>query len=105
MKKPMPATGMRTSAAGLAGIFGMCWIYTAVLPIAKGAVLIMTREEGIRMVQKYDHVKPRMDLERWLNYVGMAEGEFDAIISCCKRSGGETGLMANFVSWLIKIGC
>jgi N-acetyl sugar amidotransferase len=37
----------------------------------------MTREEGIAMVRKYDHVKPRRDLERWLKYVGMSEAEFD----------------------------
>jgi N-acetyl sugar amidotransferase len=37
----------------------------------------MTREEGIEMVEKYDHVKPRRDLERWLDYVGMTEAEFD----------------------------
>ena len=30
------------------------------------------------MVRKYDHVKPRRDLERWLDYVGMTEEEFDA---------------------------
>ena len=39
---------------------------------------IMSREEGIEMVRKYDHVKPRRDLERWLEYVGMTEDEFDA---------------------------
>jgi hypothetical protein len=39
---------------------------------------LMTREEGINTVRKYDHVKPR-DLDRWLNYVGMTEEEFDAI--------------------------
>lgn len=39
---------------------------------------IMTREQGIEMVRKYDHVKPRRDLERWLKYVDMTEGEFDA---------------------------
>lgn len=39
----------------------------------------MTREEGIAMVRKYDHVKPRRDLERWLSYVGMSEAEFDRI--------------------------
>jgi len=39
---------------------------------------IMTRDEGIDMVRKYDHVKPRRDLERWLKYVGMTEEEFDA---------------------------
>ena len=37
----------------------------------------MTRDEGIEMVRRYDHVKPR-DLERWLEYVGMSEAEFDA---------------------------
>jgi N-acetyl sugar amidotransferase len=40
---------------------------------------IMDREEGIEMVRKYDHVKPRRDLERWLNYVDMTEDEFDFI--------------------------
>ena len=29
------------------------------------------------MVERYDHVKPRKDLERWLEYVGMTEEEFD----------------------------
>ncbi|MBI4322984.1 MAG: N-acetyl sugar amidotransferase [Candidatus Omnitrophica bacterium] len=38
----------------------------------------MMREEGIEMVRKYDHVKPR-DLKRWLEYVGMTEEEFDRI--------------------------
>ncbi|MBD2464239.1 N-acetyl sugar amidotransferase [Oscillatoria sp. FACHB-1407] len=41
---------------------------------------VMTREQGIEMVRKYDHVKPRRDLERWLEYVGMTEEEFD--ITC-----------------------
>ena len=35
----------------------------------------MTREEGIEMVRKYDHVVSS-DLYYWLNYVGMKEGEF-----------------------------
>src|SRR3989344_6041339 len=35
----------------------------------------MTREEGIAMVRKYDHVVPR-DLAYWLHYVGMKEEEF-----------------------------
>jgi N-acetyl sugar amidotransferase len=39
----------------------------------------MTREQGIEMVRKYDAVKPRRDLERWLKYVGMSEVEFDRI--------------------------
>jgi len=40
----------------------------------------MTREKGIEMVRKYDHVKPRRDLDRWLKYVDMSEEEFD---HCC----------------------
>lgn len=40
---------------------------------------IMTREEGIEKVRQYDHIKPRRDLERWLNYVNMTEEEFDRI--------------------------
>jgi N-acetyl sugar amidotransferase len=39
---------------------------------------LMTREQGIEMVRRYDHVKPRRDLARWLAYVGMTEDEFDA---------------------------
>ncbi len=39
---------------------------------------LMTRDEGIELVKKYDHVKPR-DLERWLEYVGMTEKAFDRI--------------------------
>ena len=39
----------------------------------------MTRDEGVEYVRKYDHVKPTRDLDRWLDYVGMAEIEFDQI--------------------------
>lgn len=39
---------------------------------------LMTREEGIELVRKMDHVKPR-DLARWLRYVDMTEDEFDRI--------------------------
>src|SRR5262245_39525448 len=39
---------------------------------------LMTREQGVELVRRMDHVKPR-DLVRWLEYVGMAEGEFDRI--------------------------
>jgi len=35
----------------------------------------MTREEGIAMVRKHDHVVSR-DLAYWLDYVGMSEDEF-----------------------------
>jgi len=38
----------------------------------------MTREEGIELVRKYDHVKPR-DLYRWLDYVGMTGEDFERI--------------------------
>jgi N-acetyl sugar amidotransferase len=38
----------------------------------------MTRDEAIEAVRRYDHVKPRRDLARWLEYVGMDEDEFDA---------------------------
>ena len=38
----------------------------------------LTRKEGIELVKKYDHVKPR-DLQRWLKYVNMTEEEFDRI--------------------------
>ncbi|HZU82032.1 MAG TPA: N-acetyl sugar amidotransferase [Polyangiaceae bacterium] len=38
----------------------------------------MTREQGIEMVRRYDHVKSR-DLQRWLAYVGMTEEEFDRV--------------------------
>ena len=37
----------------------------------------MTRKEGIKMVKKYDHIKPKKDLKRWLEYVHMKEIEFD----------------------------
>ena len=35
----------------------------------------MTRDEGIKMVKKYDHVVPK-DLFEWLNYVNMSENQF-----------------------------
>jgi len=38
----------------------------------------MTRDEGIEMVRKYDHVVPS-DLEYWLDYVDMTETEFWSI--------------------------
>jgi N-acetyl sugar amidotransferase len=39
---------------------------------------VMTREQAIEMVKKHDSIKPS-DLQRWLNYVGMSEQEFDEI--------------------------
>ncbi len=38
----------------------------------------MTREEGIEMVKKYDHIRPS-DLYHWLDYVGKDEKWFDKI--------------------------
>ena len=40
---------------------------------------LISRDEGIEIVRKYDHVKPTVDLNRWLTYVGMKEDEFDSI--------------------------
>jgi N-acetyl sugar amidotransferase len=37
----------------------------------------ITRNEAMQIVNRYDHVKPRRDLERWLDYVGMTELHFD----------------------------
>lgn len=39
---------------------------------------LISRDEGIELVRRHDHVKPR-DLKRWLEYVNMTEAEFDAI--------------------------
>jgi N-acetyl sugar amidotransferase len=39
----------------------------------------ITRDQGIEYVRQYDHVKPRRDLDRWLQYVGMTEADFDSI--------------------------
>ena len=47
---------------------------------------IITREQGIEMVRKYDHIKPRRDLERWLQYVNMTEEEFDYICDTFRDS-------------------
>ena len=38
----------------------------------------MTREEGINIIRKMDHIKSK-DLYRWLKYVDMTEEEFDRI--------------------------
>lgn len=39
---------------------------------------LMTREQGVEIVRKMDHVKPK-DLYRWLDYVGWTEEEFDRV--------------------------
>ncbi|QDU61540.1 hypothetical protein Pan216_24010 [Planctomycetes bacterium Pan216] len=39
----------------------------------------LTRDQGVELVGRLDHIKPRHDLERWLDYVGMTEEEFDRI--------------------------
>ena len=38
----------------------------------------ISREEGVRLVKKYDSVRPS-DLTRWLKYVGMTEKAFDFV--------------------------
>ena len=38
----------------------------------------MSREEGVRRILHYDHVRPG-DLPRWFDYTGMAETDFDRI--------------------------
>ncbi|MCE3234391.1 MAG: N-acetyl sugar amidotransferase [Vampirovibrio sp.] len=45
----------------------------------------ISREEGIELVRKYDHVKSR-DLLRWLEYTGMSEDAFDAIADTFRDS-------------------
>ena len=40
---------------------------------------MMTREDGIEMVRRYDHVRPR-DLDTWLDFVDMSEDEFMASV-------------------------
>ena len=37
----------------------------------------ISRNDGIKLVKKYDHVKPRKDLNRWIKYTGITEEEFD----------------------------
>lgn len=48
----------------------------ATILIRKG---IISREEGIELVSRYDHVRPR-DLDIWLRFVDMGEDEFYATI-------------------------
>jgi len=31
----------------------------------------MSRAKGVKNVKKYDHIKPRIDLKRWLSYISM----------------------------------
>jgi imidazoleglycerol phosphate synthase cyclase subunit len=40
---------------------------------------LMSRGQGIGLVEKYDHVRPS-DIKRWLNYTGMDEKTFDSIV-------------------------
>jgi len=39
---------------------------------------VMSRAEGLALVRQYDDIKSS-DIQRWLEYVGMSEKEFDAI--------------------------
>ena len=38
----------------------------------------MTREQGIEEVKKRDHIRSK-DFQRWFDYAGMSEAEFDGI--------------------------
>lgn len=40
---------------------------------------VMTREEGIKLVKKYDHVKPKKSLDYFLQMTNLKEEEFDVI--------------------------
>jgi len=40
---------------------------------------LLTREEGIALVARYDHIRPK-DLDVWLHFVGMSEDEFVASV-------------------------
>jgi N-acetyl sugar amidotransferase len=63
---------------------------------------VLTREEAVKLVQKYDHVKPR-DLKRWLEYVGMTEEEFDRVCDTFRDQRvwwiGRNGLWQKDVIW------
>jgi len=37
---------------------------------------LMTRDEGIELVRKHDHVRPK-DLDRWLDYTGVSQEQWD----------------------------
>ena len=39
---------------------------------------LLTRDQAIELVKRYDHVKPR-DMARWVEYTGLSEVEFDRI--------------------------
>lgn len=39
---------------------------------------LMTRDQGVEIVRRYDSLKPRRDLDRWLKYVEITEEDFDA---------------------------
>ena len=54
--------------------YGRCTDHTA-KDIRSG---VMSRQDALNLVRQYDHVVPR-DIQRWLQYVGMTQTEFDAI--------------------------
>lgn len=37
----------------------------------------MSRDEGIEMIKKYDHIRPTEDLKRWFEYTKVTEDEFN----------------------------
>lgn len=46
----------------------------------------ISRDEAVSLVREYDHVKPRRDLERWLQYTGVTEDEFDRVADSFRDS-------------------
>ena len=39
-----------------------------------------TRDEGVKLVQKYDHEYPEKDIKNFIDYVGISREEFDEVI-------------------------
>ena len=39
-----------------------------------------TRDEGIKLVQKYDHEYPEKDIKNFIDYVGISRENFDEVI-------------------------
>lgn len=67
----------------------------------------MTREEGIEIVEKYDHVRPK-DLDMFLKFVGLTEEEFIGCINpmrdprAWKKDDGGTWVFVDHVKNHIK---
>lgn len=60
----------------------------------------ITREEGVRLVHKYDHELPRRDLNYFLNYIGISEQYFWEIIDRYKSISNVWKKENN--KWILK---